>query len=354
MMSESNTLKTSRKSILTIIGVALLSIIIKTISNGEPIQHIIPNILFLFPFACRVAPFFWKDPSTILPEVTQHTPIREISAADFSYEKLREVTENFYYPAVVRGLFLNTTAVNRWAEKGYLSSKLGDFMVPTNFCDAYVDQETVLARFEDAYDREVLSNEDSKHCMFFPLFSRDENQTTIAAFKKAVIQLAREDLDLDRIRPGFASDSHTNLHGCQMVMGRGQKNATPKKFTGLGWHAEPGTNWFVQVVGRKKWYLMDPKDSNLMQPFFETTTVFRTSDMAKMNELHHRLPLHFVDLEPGDLLYNADWWWHRTSAYPGLSVSVPMREAFPKITFRNNPLYTMAIGRFYLTKWGVN
>ena len=341
-------------SIKSIIVIGLLSALLRYISNGEPAQHIIPNFLFLIPFACRLSPYFWKDPSSYLPEETIHKPVREILANEYSYEKLKEVTENFYYPAVVRGLFQNSTAVTKWTKKGYLSNKLGNFKVPINFCDAYVNDDHIMERFEDAYDGEVLSNEQSKYCLFFPLFSRFENQTTIASFKQSVIDLAREDLNLARIRPGFASASHTNLHGCQMVVGRGTKNATPKKFTGLGWHAEPGTNWFAQVVGRKKWFLMDPKDSNLMQPFLETTTVFRTTDMAKMNDLHNRLPLYYVDLEPGDLLYNADWWWHRTSAYPGLSVSVPMREVFPKVTFRNNPLYTMTIGRFYLLKWGVN
>lgn len=355
-MSKSTTHGLTKQSVITITGIGLLSIAFRSLGNGEPIYHILPNILFLFPYICRLAPYLWTDPSHFLPmsDQTTHTPLREISAEEFTYEKLQQVTENFYYPAVVRGLFQNTTAVSKWGTVGYLSEKLGEFQVTTNFCDAYVNDDVIMERFDHAVDKEMLINEHSKHCLFFPLFSRSENQTTIAAFKKAVTNVARDDLNLDLIRPGFASENHTNLHGCQMVMGRGTKDATPTKFTGLGWHAEPGTNWFAQVVGRKKWFLMDPKDSNLMMPFLETTTVFRTSDMARMNDLHDRLPLHFVDLEAGDLLYNPDWWWHRTSAYPGLSVSVPMREVFPKRTFRNNPLYTMAIGRFYLLKWGVN
>lgn len=178
------------------------------------------------------------------------------------------------------------------------------------------------------------------------------------AFKRDVVRLARDDLHLDRVRAGFASeDAHGNLHGCQIVAGRGGAAASsdyPHDFVGLGWHAEPGTNWFAQVVGRKRWDLMDPKDSALMMPFLETTTVFRTTDMARMNELHYRLPLRTVDLEAGDLLFNPDWWWHRTSAHPGLSVSVPMREVFPRRVFRNNPLFTMAIARFYLLSIGVN
>jgi len=344
----------SKQRSIAIVCIACSSVAYQILSNGEPMRHILPNLLFLVPYLCRLAPYCWKDPDHFLPPRNSHKELREISANEFSYEKLQEITENFYYPAVIRGLFQNSTAVKEWGKIGYLSKVLGRYKISTNFCDAYVNDDVIMERFEDAVDNEMLVNENSKYCLFFPLFSREENQTTISEFKSDVTKLARKDLNLDLIRPGFASSNHTNLHGCQMVIGRGMANATPKKFTGLGWHAEPGTNWFAQVVGRKRWHLMDPKDSNLMMPFLETTTVFRTSDMQKMNELHDRLPLYTVDLEPGDLLYNADWWWHRTSAYPGLSISVPMREVFPERTFRNNPLYTMSIGRFYLFKWGVN
>ena len=34
------------------------------------------------------------------------------------------------YPAVVRGLFLDTPAGQKWAVPGYLSSKIGDFSIP--------------------------------------------------------------------------------------------------------------------------------------------------------------------------------------------------------------------------------
>lgn len=341
-----------KRTFVTVLSIAFLSVAVQIVLRGEPLIHIVPNLLFLFPYLCRIAPHFWVDPSKLIPEIGEHKAIREIPAEEYSYEKLREVTENFYYPAVIRGIFNNTVATKRWTEKGYLASKIGQYMVDIRFCDVYGDVEHIFEPFEKGF-HELLGNENSKSCLFFPLFTRAENKTTIVDFKNAVTKLAREDLNLERLRQGFASEAHTNLHGCQMVAGRGIKKATPGKFIGLGWHAEPGTNWFAQVKGRKRWYVMDPIHSNLMMPFFETTTVFRTSDMSRMNELHDRLPLYWVDLNEGDLLFNPDWWWHRTSAYDGLSMSVPMREVFPERTVRNNPLYTLAISRFYLLKWGV-
>lgn len=223
-----------KRTFVTVLSIAFLSVAVQIVLRGEPLIHIVPNLLFLFPYLCRIAPYFWVDPSKLIPEVGEHKAIREISAEEYSYEKLREVTENFYYPAVIRGIFNNTVATKRWTEKGYLASKIGQFMVDIRFCDVYGDVEHIFEPFEKGF-HELLGNENSKSCLFFPLFTRAENKTTIVDFKNAVTKVAREDLNLERLRQGFASESHTNLHGCQMVAGRGIKKATPGKFIGLGW-----------------------------------------------------------------------------------------------------------------------
>ena len=48
-------------------------------------------------------------------------PVPEIDAKDgFSFEKLRELTNDFTTPAVVRGLFANTEAVEQWTPEFFM------------------------------------------------------------------------------------------------------------------------------------------------------------------------------------------------------------------------------------------
>merc|ERR1712232_1099983 len=127
------------------------------------------------------------------------------------------------------------------------------------------------------------------------------------------------------------------------------RGATPgENYTGLAWHCEPGTNWFAQVHGSKRWHFMAPKDSPLLLPARESVNSIATVDMYRMEELHHRLPIRYVDLQPGDLLYNPDFQWHHTRNSPGLSISVAMREVSLFYLVRNNPLYAMVILRNHI------
>lgn len=51
------------------------------------------------------------------------------------------------------------------------------------------------------------------------------------------------------------------------------------------------------------------------------------------------LPTKYVDLGPGDMLYNPDFQWHAIQNYEGLSIGLPIREFNFSLTLRNNPVY---------------
>jgi hypothetical protein len=61
---------------------------------------------------------------------------------------------------------------------------------------------------------------------------------------------------------------------------------------------------------------------------------------TKMGEMQDHLNVRYVDLEPGDLLYNPDWEWHTIRNYEGLTIGVPVREFNVSLSLRNNLHYT--------------
>merc|ERR1712087_1046803 len=96
MSSSKSSASGSTFRVLSAITVAVLSIpVAKTIQAGDPLIYMIPNFLLLTPFHKAAVPI-WK---------------------------FQEFTDNFRYPAVIKGLLLNTTGVAKWATKGYLSER---------------------------------------------------------------------------------------------------------------------------------------------------------------------------------------------------------------------------------------
>ena len=127
--------------------------------------------------------------------------------------------------------------------------------------------------------------------------------------------------------------------------------------TGTGWHAEPGHNYFTQVIGKKRWYLMEPKYSSFMLPLrggvvnMQSGSYHVTNTMMLHNEsLMKRLPLLYVDTYPGDLLYVPDWFWHTVQNYEGFNIGCPIRELNITLAVRNNAHYMSIIALNKLMK----
>jgi hypothetical protein len=91
-----------------------------------------------------------------------------------------------------------------------------------------------------------------------------------------------------------------------------------------------------QTTGMKRWYFLDPPYSSYMKTMRAGIVHFITGD-HNIGNMHKHLPnLRYVDLEPGDMLFNPPWEWHTIKNYPGLSIGVPIREANISLSFRNN------------------
>lgn len=320
-----------------------------TLKAGDPLIFIIPNFLLWTPF--RDLTYQWWE-KVLKYDTTKEIPlipIPEIKAEEYSYDKVKELSEGFRYPIVVRGLFKNTTAVKKWHTRDYVASHIGDYDVTFLQSGAAVgledDRKANYIPFRDAWS-EILDNKYSKKYLFFPERSRLKkgNETTLhsmTGLKKNLDKMMAEDLDFDRLFPGFAGPNHKEYIGTQFIAGWG--NNDPSKTTGSNWHCAPGNNWFIQVHGHKRWLFVDPVYSAWMHPQRDGIHTMATSS-DKMIEMEKYIPVKWVDMEAGDVIYNPAWEWHAIRNLDGLSIGCPIRELYRPNNWRNNFAYTGIIG----------
>jgi len=317
----------------------------KTFGNGDPLTYMYPNFL-LFTGYRQEAIAAWKKVLIVDRAVNRHhTHIAEVHAKDYTFDALRAATDNWRHPAVVRGLFKGTKALEKWTEPGYLAEKIGSFNIPVVQNAAYgtLQNDRKAMTFADSYN-EIITDEQSKLYLFFPVQSRfnfnGSDKGSLALLQDKVNDLTQTDLELSRIWPGFGTKYHKKFIGSQLIFGRGTNDT--EQTTGTGWHCAGGNNYFIQVAGRKRWYFMDPEYSAYMSPLRGGVVNMMTGN-RKMAELHPHIPLRYADIEAGDLLYNPDWEWHTIKNYEGLSIGCPIRELNITLTFRNNFQYTSII-----------
>lgn len=329
-------------SMLTIIGLALLVPVLKTLFAGEPLSYLYPNALLFTPFR-EETKAAWKKVLVVDKAVKiAPTQIPTINAEDYSFESLRRATDNFRHPAVVRGFFKGTAAAEKWTDPAYLNSKIGDYEIPVVLKAEYNtgQNERAVMPFRDAFT-DIVEDTNSKKYLFFPVQSRENfnhsNVGTNAALKQKINEVVMEDLELDRIWKGFGGPNHRTFFGSQLVVGRGSNDSDAT--TGTGWHCAIGNNWFAQVAGTKRWYFMDQEYSAYMSPLRGGKVNMQTSH-KEMHLIQDNIPLRYSDIYAGDLLYNPDWEWHTIKNYEGLAIGVPIREINVTLSFRNNFQYS--------------
>ena len=118
-----------------------------------------------------------------------------------------------------------------------------------------------------------------------------------------------------------------------------------------GYHCAAGGNFFLQVHGQKRWTFVNPRHSPFMYPVIRKDFFYSSSPVdVRMNgeeqvregyPLYNLIPKYEVTLNPGDVLYSPQWWWH-TVDNVGFSVGVAMR--FRTGAFAENPVYAAMTG----------
>jgi Cupin-like domain len=92
-------------------------------------------------------------------------------------------------------------------------------------------------------------------------------------------------------------------------------------------HCAIGTNLFVNVFGRKTWYLIHPKYTRLLKPHLNQYGLFAISeqDIFNPDDISQKIPHISITLDPGDVLFIPPWWWHAVRNESELTIGVANR-----------------------------
>lgn len=321
-------------------------IVKRTIDAGDPVHYIIPNMLLFTPFVdTQAAIWRYLQPMNRAPKDWTPKEIPIIEAKDFSVEKMKEVSDDYRRPIMVRGLLKDSKAVKEWANGKSLVSKLGDHNLPYIVKSDFGAHQGSGNREVDSFrniSMDILADSSSKKYLFFPVKSRFQyNGSGIEGYQNLVKdtnEIVHDDLEVERlIYKGFGTSADKLWRGSQIIMGNGAKNLS--QTTGTLWHCAIGSNWFIQVVGRKRWYFMDQKYSSLMSPLKGGLVNIQVGSKATQEDALDKAPYDYVDLHAGDMLYNPDYTWHAIQNYEGLSIGCPVRFRSLRVAFRNNLQY---------------
>lgn len=253
------------------------------------------------------------------PGPVEARPLPEIDAADFTLARFLDLSDGYHRPVVIRGFAADSTAVRTWS-----ADRLAERIGPIPITAAEVDTASAA---------EIAESGRTLHEMPFTDFVRRMHHEPIYLHNSSTLTNEHpellDELDLPRLRETFG-DAHSNwdsIFAAAFFIG------TERVFSSV--HAAPGGNFFLQVTGKKTWTLVDPAHSAWMlplpaRPFTFLRAYYPTFRDGAPTDPLNRLPRYTVTLEPGDLLFNAPWWWHEVINH-GETIGCAMRNVRPPL-----------------------
>ncbi|MHB1955498.1 MAG: cupin-like domain-containing protein [Sulfobacillus sp.] len=257
-----------------------------------------------------------------------------IAAEDLTDARFRELSQDYRRPVVIRGYMRQSDAVRKW-DLNYLQSVLGDFQVNVVSYESDLDIESIpFSQFVRRCGDGIYINNNHTILSNFPQLFDDLKDPF-----EALIRTLR-------------SSNLRNIHIANLFIGCSER---AQKWTGSNMHAGGSGNFFCQLSGRKTWTLIDPGFSCLLkarvaESGIHAQTLFDMpdTDLSVMPEVLRHLPRFEVTLEPGDVLWNAPWHWHRVVNHDGLSIGMAIRNnKVTRLNFQNNAMFTLS-GYTYL------
>lgn len=246
----------------------------------------------------------------------------EIDAKDVTASRFLELSQNFSHPMVIRGFLRDAASTTKWSDEYFIKVCEGD-QYPTRVdTDDGADAET-LVTMKDILDRIKDSNSSPYRT----------NLTRILSDHPVLIK----DLELDRLLSLTGNQEDDCFQMVNLFFG-GKGSVTP-------FHCAFAGNFFNNILGKKEWLIIDPKYTNDLMPipahpFMFSDVVFHAND-SHGTSTDPVLPYFRIVLEPGDLLYNAPWWWHRVGNLTDLTMGCAVRYMKLSADLRNNPLLTL-------------
>jgi Cupin-like domain len=265
-------------------------------------------------------------------------PLPAFDAEGMDRARFMEVTQGLTRPVIIRGFGRDMRATRYWTPD-YLRERLAG-----KTCAAVVyDEETRLR----SWDRDLKFVEMDFSEYLTRMVHEDiyiNNRTELVESCPALLA----DLELDRIHTTFTDPSS-----------RWDELVTTNFFIGArrvhsSVHAAFGGNFFLNIVGRKRWLMIDPCYSAYIHPIPAQPFQYvragcggyrRCAEQGQHDNIFVRLPHFEAVLEPGDLLYNTPWFWHEVENLEDFTVGCAVRH-FPtplraSPSWSNHPLFTL-------------
>jgi len=93
---------------------------------------------------------------------------------------------------------------------------------------------------------------------------------------------------------------------------------------GSNFHCGKYANLFVQILGRKRWCFVPPRETLYLRAQagqIEMPYAFLMHSVRENPDVHARLDRRCVVLEPGDVVFAPSWWWHQVENLDGANDS---------------------------------
>jgi len=268
-------------------------------------------------------------------------PVRalpELFAADATPRAVAELSKDLCRPVVIRGLARDTEAVRTW-RAAYFAQRLPDqhcTVLRTNDESAFTLGTIPMERMSvPEFMGRVLAE---------PLYLN--NSTELFSLDPDLVDhLALPELETRLLGRAPTSQFFTTqlFIGSQAVHSR--------------LHHAVGGNVFVQVHGRKRWTFVDPAHTAHLLPVPGPKLDFNLSGFGGFRRRRElglspgplaHIPRFETVLQPGDVLYNAPWWWHEVENLDAGTIGCAVRRIPPLGTvspsLRNLPHFTLANG----------
>lgn len=247
-------------------------------------------------------------------------------------KKFKEVSNNFTRPVVIKGLLKNSKACKKW-NLDYFSHNYGDVELPI-VIDASIEKHKKYITSTSQKDNVTYMRVDKimeriRKCEKTYI----NNVSRIFGLHPELV----DDLCLEDIEPATGVDMKNANNVNQMFFGA--------KGTGTSLHSAITGNFFINIKGRKHWYLIDPIHTDYMLPSMSRTGLFAVSHLdicdAKKGDYILNIPRFEVVLEDGDVLYNPPWWWHAITNESEYTIACANRYIHIGAALTNNFLYSL-------------
>jgi len=256
-----------------------------------------------------------------------------IKSGELTHNNFIKLSNNFRKPVIIKGYLKDTRDVNKW-DIDYLKKIIGDFKINV-LCkeDKLEIKNYKFSEFaNDMKHKNIYINNNHTILSEFPSLY-DDIKTKFNNFKDTINTNLR------------------NIHIANLFIGYNRK----EDITGSNMHCGGSGNFFCMIRGKKRWTLIDPKYSCILkgrvaQTGIHAQTLFDMpdTDLLTYPKIFNYLPRYDIVLDPGDILWNAPWWWHRIENDDGLNIGMAIRNnKVTKLNLLNNFTYTLS-GYTYL------